>query len=230
MINDSKILIIEDDIDINNLLFEILHNIGYTVTQSYSGTESQFWLEKEKFDLILLDLMLPGLSGEKIIPIIREKYTMPIIIISAKLNITTKIEMLQLGADDYIVKPFDVEEVLARVEAQLRRYKEFSNITEKNILNHKNLILSEDEMKVSVNSNELKLTKKEYDILHLLLRYPKKVFTKSNLFEKVWDDEIYIDDNSLNVHISNLRNKIAKYDDENEYIETVWGIGFKLKS
>ncbi len=155
---------------------------------------------------------------------------MPILIISANLNIITKVELLQMGADDYIEKPFDIKEVLARVEAQLRRYKEFSNTNQSNILRSKNLILNEDEMKITINNNILKLTKKEYDIIHLLLRYPKKVFTKSNLFEKVWDNEIYIDDNSLNVHISNLRNKIAEYDSENEYIETVWGIGFKLKS
>lgn len=230
MINNSKILIVEDDININNLLFEILNDAGYKVIQSYSGTEAKLWLEKENFDLILLDLMLPGLSGEELVSLIRERHTMPILIISANLNIITKVELLQMGADDYIEKPFDIKEVLARVEAQLRRYKEFSNTNQSNILRSKNLILNEDEMKVTINNNILKLTKKEYDIIHLLLRYPKKVFTKSNLFEKVWDDEIYIDDNSLNVHISNLRNKIAEYDSENEYIETVWGIGFKLKS
>lgn len=230
MINNSKILIVEDDININNLLFEILNDAGYKVIQSYSGTEAKLWLEKENFDLILLDLMLPGLSGEELVSLIRERHTMPILIISANLNIITKVELLQMGADDYIEKPFDIKEVLARVEAQLRRYKEFSNTNQSNILRSKNLILNEDEMKVTINNNILKLTKKEYDIIHLLLRYPKKVFTKSNLFEKVWDDEVYIDDNSLNVHISNLRNKIAEYDSENEYIETVWGIGFKLKS
>lgn len=230
MINNSKILIVEDDTYINSLLFEILNDVNYKVTQSYSGTEAKLWLEKESFDLILLDLMLPGLSGEEIVALIREKYTMPIIIISANLNVITKVELLQLGADDYIEKPFELEEVLARIEAQLRRYKEFSNINQENILKIKNLVLKEDQMLVTVNNNELKLTKKEYAILHLLLRYPKKVFTKENLFEKIWDDEIYIDDNSLNVHISNLRSKIEKYDRENEYIETVWGIGFKLKS
>lgn len=230
MKNNIKILIVEDDIDINNLLNEILIDEEYHIVQSYSGTEAKLLLERETFDLVLLDLMLPGLPGEEIVTLIRKKYTMPIIIISARLDITTKVNLLQLGADDFIEKPFDIEEVLARIEAQLRRYKEFSKLEGKKELSHKKLVLLEDEMEVKIDGISLKLTKKEYEILYLLLSYPKKVFTKANLFEQVWEDEVYVDDNTLNVHVSNLRNKISELDSENEYIETVWGIGFKLKA
>lgn len=230
MKDNIKILIVEDDIDINNLLAEILFDERYHITQSYSGTEAKLVLERETFDLVLLDLMLPGLPGEEIVSLIRKKYTMPIIIISARLDITTKVNLLQLGADDFVEKPFDIKEVLARVDAQIRRYLDFSHPVRKGKLSHKNLVLTEEGMEVKVKDIRLKLTKKEYDILHLLLLYPKKVFTKANLFEHVWEDEIYIDDNTLNVHISNLRNKIQEVDGENEYIETVWGIGFKLKA
>lgn len=225
-----NVLIVEDDMDINNLLAEILLEDKYNITQSYSGTEAKLLLEREQFDLVLLDLMLPGLSGEEIVTLIRKEHTMPIIIISARLDTTTKVELLQLGADDFIEKPFDIKEVLARANAHTRRYKEFSKQGDsENILNHKNISLYEDEMKVLLKGSEMKLTKKEYDILHLLLLYPKKVFTKANLFEKIWEDEVYIDDNTLNVHVSNLRNKLSLLDTE-EYIETVWGIGFKLHS
>lgn len=224
------VLIIEDDNHINNLLKEILQMEGYLITQAFSGTEGKLWLDQKDFKLILLDLMLPGISGEEILPLIREKYTMPIIIISAKIDMETKVKLLRNGADDFVEKPFDVDEVMARVEAQLRRYLSFSSQTSGRKLEVKNLKLIEEEMRVMVKGEEVKLTNKEYDILHLLLSNPKKVFTKANLFQSVWAEDYYMDDNTLNVHISNIRNKISKYDKENEYIETVWGIGFKLRT
>lgn len=228
---DMKILIVEDDDDINNLLKEILETENYKIAQGFSGTEGKLLFNMEKPDLVILDLMLPGLTGEQIVKEIRQTSVIPIIIISAKLDIDTKVELLKLGADDFIEKPFDIQEVVARVNAQIRRYMEFSNKEgmEDSIV-YKNIELLDSERKVLVNKEEIKLTSKEYDILKLLFRYPKKVFTKSNLYQSIWGDDVYIDDNTLNVHISNLRNKIAKFDKDEEYIETVWGIGFRLKN
>lgn len=224
-----KILIAEDDMDINNLLTKMLSNKGYNIRSAYSGTEALMCLEHYDFQLVLLDLMLPGMSGEEIISKIRNIKNMPIIVISAKIAQDTKVEVLRIGADDFIVKPFDINEVLARVEAQLRRYMVFSTPKgEKNILSHKNLILNRETVEVFLKGKQVNVTAKEFAILELLMEHPKKVFTKANLFEQVWKDEYLGDDNTVNVHISNLRTKLSKIDPGVEYIHTVWGIGFKM--
>lgn len=230
---DISILIIEDDEDINNLLKEILQEAepGYKIRQGFSGTEGKLLYSMERPDLVLVDLMMPGLTGEEIVGKIRQDSTLPIVVVSAKLDTDTKVRLLELGADDFIVKPFDPEELVARVRAQLRRYRDFSNKGgDQDILDFKNLVLNRQERRVEVRGQEIRLTAKEYEILSLLLSYPKKVFTKSNLYQSIWGDSAFIDDNTLNVHISNLRNKISQFDSQEEYIETVWGIGFKLKN
>lgn len=227
---DKKILVVEDDWDINGLLCKVLSQNGYEVRGAYSGSEAKMCVEQYKYDLIILDLMLPGISGEELISEIRKNNVMPIIVASAKTSAEDKIAVLKMGADDFISKPFDINEVLARVEAQLRRYTEFSSsATISNKLNHKNLVLDSDSRQVHVNDIEINLTVREFDILELLITNPNKLFTRANLFESVWKDEFMGDDNTVNVHISNLRSKISKLDKENEYIQTVWGIGFKLK-
>lgn len=186
-------------------------------------------LERYDFQLILLDLMLPGVTGEELIAKVRKIKTMPIIVISAKIGQDVKIDVLKLGADDFMSKPFDVNEVLARVEAQLRRYMIFSKANgSQNILKYKNLILNKETLKVEVKGKEIYLTAKELSILEMLLSYPSKVFTKSNLFETVWGGNYMDDDNTINVHISKIRSKIAEVDPDTEYIHTVWGIGFKI--
>ncbi len=226
----EKILVIEDDWDINGLLCNILKQNNYDICAAYSGSEGKMCLEKDKYDLILLDLMLPGINGEELIAEIRKNSVMPIIVISAKSDQENKINVLKLGADDFISKPFDINEVIARVEAQLRRYKTFSGAVEKTSeLKHKNIVLDSESRQVFVNRQEVVLTVREFSILELLMKNPHKVFTRANLFESVWGDEFMGDDNTVNVHISNLRSKIAKADKDNEYIQTVWGIGFKLK-
>lgn len=230
MILNKKILVVEDDSDINGLLCKILIQNGYKVRGAYSGSEAKMCIEQFEYDLIILDLMLPGVSGEELIKEIRKNYFMPIIVSSAKTSTEDKISVLKLGADDFIIKPFDINELLARVEAQLRRYTKFS--TKNNINNkiiHKNLELNIDSRQVFVNKKEVNLTVIEFDILNLLITNPNKVFTRSNLFESVWKDEFMGYDNTVNVHVSNLRNKLSKFDKDNEYIQTVWGIGFKLK-
>ena len=227
----NKILVVEDDWDINALLCKILSQNGYDVRGAYSGSEAKMCIEKSQYDLIILDLMLPGICGEELIKEIRKNYLMPIIVESAKITPEDKIGVLKMGADDFISKPFDINEVLARVEAQLRRYKRFSNLTgENNKIEHKNLIIDTESRQVYVDKQEVILTAREFSILELLMKNPHKVFTRANLFESVWQDEFMGDDNTVNVHISNLRSKLNKADKENEYIQTVWGIGFKLKS
>ena len=230
MNENINILVVEDDSDINGLLSKILKKQGYNVRCAFSGTEALMCIEQYDYHLILLDLMLPGITGEELIAKIREDKTMPIIILSAKITQDTKIEVLKLGADDFVSKPFDVSEVLARVEAQLRRYMIFSNTNDnEKILKYKGITLNCETREVFINSEELILTVREFCILELLMSYPKKVFTKANLFEHVWNEVFIGDDNTINVHMSNLRSKIAKIDPDNEYIHTVWGIGFKMQ-
>ncbi|MDZ4993799.1 response regulator [Clostridium perfringens] len=230
--NENKsgnILIVEDDIDINGLLSKILTKEGYNVRQAFSGSEGKMCLEFFEFDIVLLDLMLPGITGEEFIEEIRKIKNTPIMVISAKTTVDDKINVLRLGADDFVTKPFDVQEVLARVEAHLRRNKIISNKKEENTtLKYKKLILKPKSREVRVNGEELQLTSKEFKILELLVSNPKRVFTKGNLFETVWKEEFLGDDNTINVHISNLRNKICALDSENDYIKTIWGVGFKM--
>lgn len=224
-----NILIVEDDNDINKLLNDIMNSDGYTTKSAYSGTEALIYLEMQNFDAVLLDLMIPGLRGEELLLKIRQNKNMPVIIISAKDDKHTKIDMLKNGADDFISKPFDVDEVLARVESNLRRYSSEKNIYCKtNEIIFREINLNIDTREITINGKDLCLTSREFDILQLLIHNPKKVFTKSNIFESVWEEDYMGDDNTINVHISNLRNKISKYT-ENEYIQTIWGIGYKLE-
>lgn len=226
----GNILIVEDDIDINGLLSKILTKEGYNVRQAFSGSEGKMCLEFFEFDIVLLDLMLPGITGEEFIEEIRKIKNTPIMVISAKTTVEDKINVLRLGADDFVTKPFDVQEVLARVEAHLRRNKIISNKKEENTtLKYKKLIIEPKSREVRVNGEEIQLTSKEFKILELLVSNPKRVFTKGNLFETVWKEEFLGDDNTINVHISNLRNKIGALDSENDYIKTIWGVGFKME-
>ena len=225
----ARILVVEDDADINRLLAAILTREEYAVTQAYSGSEAAMRLELDAYDLLLLDLMLPGLTGEELITLVRQSHTMPIIVISAK-GQEDKLHVLKLGADDFISKPFDVEEILARVEAQLRRYMRFSSPAPDNkILRFKNLELDTEGIRVTVHGQPVTLTAREFGILELLMTYPHKVFTRENLFETVWQDAYMGDDTTITVHISNIRSYIARADPDNEYIKTVWGIGFKMQ-
>ncbi|WP_430788353.1 response regulator transcription factor [Virgibacillus flavescens] len=230
MNNSVNILIVEDDPDINRLLCNIVSKNGYAPKPAYSGTEAVIYLDSQKWDMVLLDLMLPGLSGEEILRKVTEESQIPIIIISAKLETQTKIDALRAGADDYISKPFHIEEVSARVDSCLRRYRNMGDLLIRNQLQYKDLVIDPDEKKVSVNGNELNLTAREFKILFLLMSSPKKVFSKANVFENVWNEEFYGDDNTINVHMSNLRNKLSKANPNEVYIETVWGMGYRLKT
>lgn len=217
----EKILIVEDNIDIHNLIKEILEKENYKIFDAYSGTEALLLIEKEKIDLILLDLMLPGINGEEIIQQIKE---IPIIVISAKSSNDDKVNILLEGANDYITKPFNTEELLARVKVQLRiKDKKQENVE----LKYKEMFLNEDNHSLYIKDKEIYLTKTEYAILKQLLLNPKQVVTKSKILDLISIDTQDCDENSLKVHISNIRKKIKKVTDT-EYIEAVWGIGYKI--
>ena len=222
------ILVVEDDQDINRLLCRILTDGGYDVRPAFSGSEAVLWAEQYDYDLVLLDLMLPGLTGEEFIARMRKKKTMPILVLSAKAGLEDRVNVLRLGADDFIPKPFDNDEVLARVEAQLRRYKQFSGPAGGGaVLRCGDLELDRDAVRVTAGGREVVLTAREFEILALLMSHPRKVYTREQLYETVWGGEYMGDDNTVNVHISNLRAKLAKAS-PTEYIKTVWGIGFKM--
>ncbi|MGG7162312.1 response regulator transcription factor [Clostridium ihumii] len=228
----NKILIVEDDNDINKLISEMLEEKNYEIKSAYSGTEALMYLKNENIDMVILDLMLPGKCGEEVLKEIRILKSIPIIVISAKNDKNTKIELLKRGADDFISKPFDIDEVEARVYAQMRRYKTFKedsfSASEENILKYKEILLNIDNMEVYINNKIINLTTREFEILKLLMEYPKKVFSKSNIFESVWNEEFLGDDNTINVHMSNLRSKLNTSNNKYKYIQTIWGIGYKL--
>ncbi len=217
----KNILVVEDDTDIHNIIKEILQKENYKIFDAYSGTEALMILEKENINLILLDLMLPGLSGEEIIK--REK-NIPIIVISAKTSTEDKVNVLLEGANDYITKPFKAEELLARVKVQLRIAV---NENKQNQLKFKDMLLEQDGKTLYIKNQKIYLTKTEYAILKQLLLNSNKVVTKTKLLELISLDTMDCDENSIKVHISNLRKKIRQITDK-EYIEAVWGIGYKL--
>ena len=218
----QNILVVEDDIDIHNLIKEVLKKEEYRVFDSYSGTECLLVLEKEKIDLILLDLMLPGLNGEEIIKKVKN---IPIIVISAKISFDTKVKVLLDGANDYITKPFNKDELLARIKVQLRLSE--NKLESPLELNYKDMSLNLDNRTLYIKEKNIQLTKTEFAIMKQLLINSGSVVTKSKLLDLINIDTEDCDENSLKVHISNIRRKIRKLTNE-EYIEAVWGIGFKM--
>ena len=215
------ILIVEDNVDIHNLIKEVLEKEKYKVLDSYSGTEALMVLERKKIDLILLDLMLPGLKGEEIVKKVKN---IPIIVISAKISPEDKVNVLLSGANDYITKPFSTEELLARIQVQLRIAE---GKVENKELKYKDMVLDETQHTVFIQKKQMHLTKTEFAILKQLLLNPKQVVTKTKLLELISQDTLDGDENSLKVHISNIRKKIRRIT-QKEYIESVWGIGFKI--
>lgn len=242
-----NILIVEDDININNLLCEVLRKAGYMCEQAFSGTEAKLLLDiKEKaYTLVLLDLMLPGASGEEVLKEIRKQGRLPVIVLTAKDSIDDKIGVLTDGADDYITKPFEIREVLARIQVQLRHIEaetkseaeaETEVIIKDGIqegqgsgrLEFRDMVLTRSTFEVSIGGRVLpKITKQEFAILELLLKNPKQVFSKEDIFEYAWDEPYMGETKTLDVHISNIRKKIKNVTPD-EYIETIWGIGYRL--
>ena len=222
----KKILIIEDDTHINNMMADALQKAGYVCAQAFSGTEGLLYLEKEIYALVILDLMLPGMNGESLLPQIKAKQAAPVIVVSAKDSLDSKVELLNSGAEDYLTKPFAIQELIARVGVQIRRFAGKAE-TSPQVLTYKDLELRTDSFTVSVSGNEIDLTKQEFKILELLLSHPGRVFSKQDIYDYAWDDLYLGEDKTINVHISNIRKKL-KTVSSREYIETVWGIGFRL--
>ena len=250
-----NILIVEDDININNLLCEVLRKAGYTCEQAFSGTEAKLLLNMKEnaYTLVLLDLMLPGASGEDVLKEIRKKGKLPVIVLTAKDSIDDKIGVLTDGADDYITKPFEIREVLARIQVQLRHIEaetkseaEVETEAETQVetevktkagiqkgqgsgrLEFRDMVLTRSTFEVSIGGRVLpKITKQEFAILELLLKNPKQVFSKEDIFEYAWDEPYMGETKTLDVHISNIRKKIKTVTSD-EYIETIWGIGYRL--
>ena len=241
-----KILIIEDDKEIADLLSVYLTKNGYETTAKYDGVAGLNELKAHTADygMILLDMMLPGFSGDELLPKVRSITDIPVIVISAVSALDSRTTMMRAGADDYIIKPFELPDVLVRIEAVARRYQiqlrldapgtdpgrngMSANLTPDRTLRYGNIILNKDTSSVTVKDEEVSLTAREYQILDLLLENPKKLFSKANLFTSIWNEEYFPEDQSLKVHMSNLRSKLRKKDDF-DYIETVWGMGYRLR-
>ena len=218
----KTILVIDDDVYIGDMLEEMLVKEGYRVLRAYSGSEALLVLSSDRPDLVLLDLMLPGLNGEEVLSKIKG---IPVIVVSAKVDVEDKVELLLGGAADYVTKPFDGKELLARIAVQLRKAASPDTGT---ILQFDDIVMDMDTHSVSIGEETVKLTRTEYAILKLLMRNPEQVIPKSMMLEQLNEDTPDCVESSLKVHISNLRKKLREIGGR-DYIEAVWGIGFKMK-
>lgn len=222
----KTIAVIDDDVYIGNMLEEVLLKEGYKVLRAYSGTEALYLLTQNSPDLILLDLMLPGLSGEEVLLKLKPKLQdIPVIVVSAKVEIEDKVNLLLNGASDFITKPFNIKELLARITVQLRNTVPSGKVQ---LLSYNDLTLNVDTHEVHIQNTSVKLTRTEYAILKILMQDPKLIKTKSSLLDQISEDTPDCTESSLKIHISNLRKKLREINGT-EYIEAVWGIGFKLK-
>lgn len=229
----KKVLVVEDDREIHRLICEYLETQNYKTVSAENGFEAvRSVKEQNDISLMILDLMLPFQSGDVVLQKIRDFSNIPVIVVSAKSTVQSKIDIIKMGADDYMTKPFDLDELLVRVEAVLRRYsgnnEKISEKDELQVLCFKCLSLNLTSGFATVNGNNLVLTSKEFAILEFMLKNPTKLFSKANLFENIWNEPYLRDDNTIKVHMSNIRAKLKKFDPDNEYIETVWGMGYRL--
>ena len=228
----KKILIVEDDKEINRLIREYLSENEYQTISVENGLDAVRTIREQKdISLVILDLMLPFQSGDMVLQKVREFSEVPVIVVSAKSMVQSKVDVIRMGADDYLTKPFDLGELLVRIEAVLRRSEKHSTAesNQESSLVYKKLVLDRTSKTACVDGKPLTLTSKEYTILELMLLNPSKLFSKSNLYESVWNEPYFKEDTTIKVHMSNIRSKIKKLDDSQEYIETVWGMGYKLQ-
>jgi len=220
------LLIVEDENEINKLIHEFFELKEYEIKQAYSGTEALLLFDQFQFDAAILDLMLPGKDGEEVLCLLKAKRPIPVIVVSAKEREIATITTLKLGADDYVAKPFNLEELYLRTEKAIAMYGRMSAaIPSAQVLSFGEIELSEAERTVKITGKTINLTSKEFDILSLLIKAPNQVFTKEKILELVWQDEFEVDTNTVSVHVSNLRKKLGK----SAGIKTIWGIGFKLE-
>ena len=225
-----KILLVEDDMEISDMLKNFLITENFEVVTAFDGESACQKFFADDYSLVLLDLMIPKKSGMEVMKVIRERNTVPIIILSAKDTDSDKTLGLGLGADDYITKPFSITEVLARIKANIRRNTKYimQSAKEESVLKCGNLIMNINDYSVLKNETRIELTAKEFEILKLLMKNPKKVYTKEQIYSLVWKDAYFGDENAVNVHISRLRNKIEDTPRDPKIVITVWGIGYKL--
>ncbi|MEK4298977.1 response regulator transcription factor [Oceanobacillus sp. FSL W8-0428] len=221
----AKILVVEDNNEINQMLVELLSE-SYHVVGAYSGTEGLLLFQQESPDLVMLDIMLPGKNGDQVLSEIRKASQVPVIMLTALGEKRLVSEYLLNGANDYITKPFDDDELFARVTVQLRHFRQ--DLKTDSLRYIKNIMVDMSNFEISRNEESVRLGKKEFEILTYLLEHPNQIFTKEQLYEIIWKESYLPGDNSLNAQLSNLRKKIAVLDSEEEYIETIWGIGVRL--
>ena len=230
----AAILVVEDDASISDVVRSTLQGEGYACRCAYSGTEAKLLVESgEPFDLAICDLMLPGMPGEDVVALVRSKSAAPILVTSAKAEVVDRVALLRMGADDYLVKPFDLDELVARVEALLRRagaagVGEGAGAADvESPMEHGAWRLFREARHFEAAGHEVPLTRTEFDIVSALMRHPRKVFTKRELYHEVWGEEAVMEEKAVSTHVSNIRAKLKGTGTES-YIETVWGIGFKL--
>jgi len=228
-VNNIKILVIEDDFEINRLVTEHLSREGYSTVSAFNGVDAIQKLSSCPFELVILDIMLPKVDGYEVLHKIRSSGNTPVLILSAKCQETEKIIGLGLGADDYMTKPFGIGELTARVKALLRRSLRFSTDNcSKEIIKHLDIEMNTSTFEVYIGERLVLLTAKEFEILKLFMQNPKRVYTKVQLFKSIWGEEYLKDENTVMVHIRRLREKIENDPSNPKYIQTVWGIGYKL--
>ena len=228
----ANILVVEDNNEIQEILRTLLSE-EHEVIQAFSGTEGIMQFDKGGIDLVLLDIMLPGKNGDQVLQAIRQTSQTPVIMLTALSDKKLISQYLLDGANDYVVKPFDLDEVFARVTVQLRQSGEHQSEDRREIdnlvQNFKNIQFDADSFEISNATETIRLAKKECQILQMLLQHPKKIFTKEELYELIWEESYLPGDNTLNTHLSNLRKKLNQLDPNHEYIETIWGVGVRLK-
>ena len=225
-----KILLVEDDTEMSEMLKNFLMTENFEVVTAYDGKSACEKFFADEYSIVLLDLMIPKMSGMEVMKTIRASSTVPIMILSAKDTDSDKTLGLGLGADDYVTKPFSVTEVLARIKANIRRNTQYTVAAtiDDNIITKGELVLNTGDYSVMKNGEPIELTAKEFEILKLLMKNPKKVYTKEQMYSQIWNDAYMGDENAVNVHISRLRNKIEDNPRDPKYVVTVWGIGYKL--
>lgn len=225
----KRILIIEDDKSISELQKDYLEMSGYEVVCAFDGNSGFEYIKNENFDLIILDLMLPQKGGFDILREISDSKQIPVLIVSAKSDETFKIKGLNLGADDYITKPFGMGELVARVNSHIKTYEKFNNSSKKKLITVGALSIDKQDRRVYLDDNEIILTQKEFDLLVFLVDNPNRVYSKEDLFEKVWGYDSLSDASTITVHIARIREKIETNPENRQYIETVWGAGYRFK-
>lgn len=227
---NNTILVMEDDLAINNLLSSQLKNEGFKVLQAYDGEEA-IKMFNDKVDIAVLDIMVPKIDGIQVLKKIREKSVIPVIFLTAKGEEMDKILALGIGADDYITKPFSMMELIYRIKAQIRRFYAYNNseINEKEIICHRDLELNTKDYTLKKNGSIIELSVKEFELLKFFMKNIGQVFTKHQLYEQVWGDDYFGDDNTIMVHISKLREKIGDTPKNSIYIKTIKGLGYRME-